>query len=207
MNDRRDVIPDTEIDAPGWAWAELESGSGAPPSVARTRAETEQLHRDEVEEAYRRGVADGQDSGAKRTRAELQSVMSATLEALEEIRSNRVEWAARLQEDVTLLAGAMARQIVDRALEEDPEIFSELARKAVACFPADEPVRIRLHPADLEQLQQSGTADQFTESRSVRWVPDEDVVRGGCIVEGPDKVVDGRVDEGIVRLIRMMNSG
>ncbi len=190
-----------------WAWTELEAGPRGPEAAAREKEETELRHQDEIEQAYRRGLADGEHSGATRARAELQAVMSATLEALEEIRANRVEWASRLKEDVTVLAGAMARQIVDRALDEDPEIFAELASKAVACFQVDEPVRIRLHPADLEQLHESGTADHVTGPRAVRWVPDEDVVRGGCIVEGPDKIVDGRVDEGILRLIRTMNGG
>ena len=206
MKDHRDVISDTEMDTAEWAWAELEAAPRGPEAAAREKQETELRHQDEIEQAYRRGLADGEHSGAARARAELQSVMSATLEALEEIRANRVEWGARLKEDVTVLSGAMARQIVDRALDEDPEIFAELASKAVACFQVDEPVRIRLHPADLAQLHEFDTTDEVTGPRAVRWVPDEDVVRGGCIVEGPDKIVDGRVDEGILRLIRTMNS-
>lgn len=194
-----DVISAPDTDAPGWAWTELEAGPLAP-------GEADRRYQDEIEQAYRSGFSDGQDAGATRARGELKAVMSATLEALEEVRSNRVEWGARLKEDVTVLAGAMARHIVDRALEEDPEIFAELASKAVACFHVDEPVRIRLHPDDMAQLQESGTAGEFMESRSVRWIPDEDVVRGGCVVEGPDKIVDGRVDEGLLRLIRTINS-
>lgn len=207
MKDHPDMISDTGTDTAKWAWTELEAAPRGPEAEAREKEETELRHQDEIEQAYRRGLADGEDSGAMRARSELEAVMSASLEALEEIRAHRVEWGARLQEDVTVLAGAMARQIIDRAVDEDPEIFTELASKAVACFQVDEPVRIRLHPADLDQLQESAMADQVTGSRAVRWVPDEDVVRGGCIVEGPDKIVDGRVDEGILRLIRTMNDG
>ena len=162
VKDHPDVVSDTEMDTPQWSWTELEAGPRGPEAAAREKEETELRHRNEVEQAYRRGLADGEDSGATRARAELKAVMSATLEALEEIRANRVEWAARLTEDVTVLAGAMARQIVDRALNEHPEIFAELASKAVACFQVDEPVRIRLHPADLDQLHESGTADDVT---------------------------------------------
>jgi len=179
-------------------------GTGLDGHAEETLAER---HREEVGEAYRRGTADGEAATAAIARNELASALKATLDALEEVRANREAWASTLRENLVLLAAAMARHIVDRALADDPSIFADIAKRAVASFPADEPVRIRLHPADLNKLEliESGV-DHVVGQRSVRWVPDEDMVEGGCVVEGPDKIIDGRVDEALARLVRTLSN-
>lgn len=200
-------VASKDASAPQWDWAELEPGelvTGLEGHAEETLAER---HSEEVAEAYRRGLADGEAAAIGGARDELASALKATLDALEEVRANREAWASTLRENLVLLAAAMARQIVDRALADDPSIFSDMAKRALASFPADEPVRIRLHPADLNRLELGeGGVDQVVGQRSVRWMPDEDMTEGGCIVEGPDKIVDGRLDEALVRLARTLTN-
>jgi len=130
--------------------------------------------------------------------------MRAAESAVDQIRLSREAWNAVLHDNLVTLATAMARQIVERELRQDPATFQELARKAVAGFPADEPLRIRLHPADLLLLAgDEGDVDPAAVKlgdRFVRWIPDEEIIPGGCIVEGPDRIVDGRVDEALQRI-------
>jgi flagellar biosynthesis/type III secretory pathway protein FliH len=197
--------PKADRRASAWDWAELE-GAGRPLPAEEERAAEEQRLLD-IENAYRRGYAEGQDAAEARAREELASAMSATLRALEDIRAGRDAWEERLHDDLVLLAAAMTRHIVDRTIADDPDLFAELAKKAVAALPGDEGVRIRLHPDDLNRLQESGSVEDVVESRTVRWVPDEEVVPGGCTVEGPEKIVDGRIDEAVLRLVRAMTHG
>ena len=49
--------------------------------------------------------------------------------------------------------------------------------------------------------------DETTGGREARWIADEDVVPGGCIVEGPDRIVDGRVDQALERIFWELTRG
>jgi len=193
---------EVDVQAASWAWTELEAAPLGPAAEAARKVEEEDQHRREIEAAYRRGIADGEEAGAAIARKELQSAMHAILEALEAVRAQRVQFADGLRDDLVVLAAAIASKIIDEQVTADPRIFAGLANKAVAAFPVEEPVRVRLHPADLELLHRTGAVDDMTEDRSVRWMPDEETARGGCIVEGPDKIMDGRVDEAIRRIVR-----
>lgn len=189
--------------ASNWAWADLHETGPEAESAAEEAAR----QRREVQESYERGFADGIDAGANAARDELMIAMRATGEVLEEIRASREAWDARLEEHLVVLAAAMARKVVERTREEDHTAFVDLAKQAVAAFPVDEALRIRLHPADQAVLSDGGFLDDVVGARSVRWIPDDEVVPGGCIVEGPDKIVDGRVDEALARVVRALTNG
>lgn len=184
-----------------WQWDELESPA---PSPAEERARTEERHASEVEAAYRRGRLEGEEAARTAARREVASALSVARTVLRETQEGRAAWSARLEENLIALATAMARQIVERELRTDAETLRAQAARAVASFDPEEALRIRLHPDDLAMLaglDPSGDATAVLEGeQAVRWMPDEDVVRGGCVVEGPDRIVDGRVDEALRRI-------
>ena len=188
---------------PAWSWDDLQTTG---PDADREAHEAER-HSLAVEEAYRRGFVDGETAGARVAREELQIAMRATLQVLEEVRANRDAWDARLQEHLVMLAAAMAQKVLGLTREQDPTVFVELAQKAVAAFPLEEAVRIRLHPSDRAVLSDGRFLNQVVGDRTVKWIPDEDIVPGGCVVEGPDKIIDGRVDEALCRFVRVLTDG
>ncbi len=42
-------------------------------------------------------------------------------------------------------------------------------------------------------------------SRPLRWMADERVERGGCLIEGRERIVDGRVDMALERIYRALS--
>ncbi len=196
-----------------WDWTELD---GTPALLNTNRSAGQKgsaavYDEDGTEAAYRRGVADGREALQATVCRELELAKSAALSAVEEVRKHSEAWAARLQDNLVALAVGIARQIVEREVDEDPEIFLALARKAVAAFPVDQPVKVRLHPDDLALLVEGGArANESSISigdRMVPWVSDEETVRGGCLVQGPVKIVDGRLDEALKRVYRTLTNG
>lgn len=188
-----------------WQWAELGT---PPPSTAEERARMEELHAQEIEAAYARGRAEGEELARAAARREVASALSVARQVVREVQESRAGWDARLNENLVALSTAMARRIVERELRGDPEGFRQLASEAVASFPKGEAVRIRLNPTDLDDLAglapDGDPSEALTADRQVRWIADEDVVAGGCVVEGPDRIVDGRVDEALRRLYLML---
>jgi flagellar assembly protein FliH len=202
-----DAAPETgAVKAAAWDWEDL-----ARPGRATDAAAREALRAEELEAAYRRGRAEGEEGGYARARKELSSAVAAARRVLQEVRAARETWDRSLQENLVALSAAIARHIVGRELQAAPEAFRELVQKAASAFPAGQAVRVRLHPDDLPLL--AGTDDgplpdeSAVGGREARWITDEDIARGGCIVEGPDRIVDGRVDEVLERLYWELTHG
>jgi flagellar assembly protein FliH len=155
--------------------------------------------------AYARGVADGraQTEGAERER--LRSAVDAAEQALEALRADEARWTGAIEENVCALAVAVARQIVGRELRGDPELVAELVRRALEEFPMDQPLVIRVHPADLATIVAStGDASAAAPGRNARWLADARVRPGGCVVEGRERIIDGRVDTALERMYRRL---
>ena len=196
-----------------WEWTELGRTSGGVGGnrSAQRRGSTETSNEDALEAAYRRGVADGKEALKDTVGHEFELAKSAALSAVDAVRQHSEAWAARLQENLVALALAISRQIVEREIDQDPEIFLDLARKATAAFAVDEPVKVRLHPDDLALFMDGedlGDASLIpVGERTVPWVCDDEMVRGGCLVEGPVKIVDGRLDTALKRVYEKLTNG
>jgi flagellar assembly protein FliH len=89
----------------------------------------------------------------------------------------------------------------------DRELVADLVRRALTEFPIEQTVRIRVNPLDLAALTVNAEAEQLapiTLNRDASWLADPRVARGGCLVEGRDRIVDGRVDTALERAYRRM---
>ncbi len=82
-------------------------------------------------------------------------------------------------------------------------LVRELTARALAEFPQDHPVHIRVCPADLATLKAALAA--APRAGDVRFTADPRVERGGCVVEGRDRIVDGRVDMALERVYRRLS--
>jgi len=114
---------------------------------------------------------------------------------------------AVLEENIAALAVVVARQIVAREVSLDRELVANLVRRALTEFPIDQSVRIRVNPLDLSVLTMNGATAEtgsITGNRDASWLADPRVSRGGCLVEGRDRIVDGRVDAALERAYRRM---
>lgn len=189
-------------DADPWDWAEL--GMAATQAEPMDAEALEALRAEEMEQAYRRGRAEGEQAGQAKARRELEAALAATRRVLTQVKEAREGWVRVLEENLVALSTAVARQIVGRELSDDRETYLGLVQAAVAAYPMDQVLRIRIHPDDLALLADEETGevpgDEATGGREARWIADEDIVRGGCVVEGPDRIVDGRVDAALERI-------
>ena len=168
------------------------------------RAEFEERLAAACQEAFEAGHSAGVETAA----AELRSAHDAATQAAAEIRAREADWAGVLEENVCAVATAVARHIIDREIATDRLIVLEMARSAVERFGLEETLRIRVHPDDHGILTQpqggAGELATAIEGRPVQWVADAGIDAGGCVVEGRERIVDGRVDTALVRAYRML---
>jgi flagellar biosynthesis/type III secretory pathway protein FliH len=119
-----------------------------------------------------------------------------------------MRWTGTIEENICALAVAVARQVVGRELTTDASWVLDLVKRALLEFPIDQPVRIRVNPQDLAALEANGAAAEglqgIVQGRDARWVADARLAPGGCVVEGRERIVDGRVDTALERIYRRL---
>lgn len=196
-----------ELQAPAQPPAPLRTRFGNGPNGGCSAAELTAL-REEMQEAQvkvasdarRAGFEEGRSAGraeAERAAdARLGQAIRAAADAAATIRQHEEHYVGVLEENLTALACAIARQVIQREVQLDPSSIRALVQDALAQFPQESTLKVRLNPADHSLLAgDAGYPD-------VTWMADPRVERGGCIVEGRERIVDGRVDIALDQIFR-----
>ena len=202
------ATPAAQVPGSVWALDELSApggdkkGRGLPSQV--TAEERARL----IDEGYARGLADGEAKARAAAHATVNEAVSSTQRIAAELSEAGALAPAVLEENIAALAVVVARQIVAREVTIEKDLVANLVRRALTEFPIDQGVRIRVNPLDLSLLTANvpaaGDAGAITGNRDASWVADPRVSRGGCLIEGRDRIVDGRVDTALERAYRRM---
>jgi flagellar assembly protein FliH len=183
------------------------SGSLTPVDPAAAKAEAAADNARMIDEAYARGLVDGERKGAAAAQARLSDALTVLEIAAKQLREAAALAPAELEDNIAALATVVARQIIAREVALDASLVADLVRRALTEFPIDQSVRIRVNPQDLTAITVGiGPADstRITANRDASWLADPRVVRGGCLIEGRDRIIDGRVDTALERAYRRM---
>lgn len=172
----------------------------------RLRCEHQSQLDDARATAYEEGIATG--TLAEGTR--LRTVVAAAEAALDNIRENETKWQESVAENIAALAVTIARHVVGREISSNPAGIADLVRRALAEYPIDQAMRVRVNPHDLSLLSlptaDGGEPISIAPNRDVRWMADSRIQAGGCVVEGRERIIDGRVDTALERLYRQLTS-
>lgn len=220
--DPEDLWRSDELSQPDSADSPADDGDGgshdAEPeevdaeSIERERREAERLaHEQALADAYARGreegFAEGRCEGERAAAERLSQALSAVEQACAVISASEEKWVggAVARENLSALAVAIARQVIGRKVSADSKIVRELVSVALAEFPIDEPLRVRVHPDDLADMEKTKELGAIAGGRSPKWIADPTIERGGCLVEGREQIIDGRVDTALERVYRRLS--
>ncbi len=153
-------------------------------------------------EAYARGRADGERAARTQAETTVASALAALTVAVDSVRTHEARWTANAEENIAALAVVVARHLVQREVEADAMIVRDLVQRALSNFPIDQLITVRLHPDDVASCGVLLTPDAAGRVRDIRWMPDSHITRGGCLVEGRERIIDGRVDTSLERAYR-----
>jgi len=189
------------------AWAPDDLGShGAHVSSSNASSPDEPLVPAHLlEEARRLGFDEGLRAGEDAERARLFQVARALQDGLSSVQDGVDRWIANAEENITALAVAVARHILSREVTVDREATMDVVKQAIAEFSIEQPVTVRLHPADhaaIVPMLLSGEIESVR--REAEWIADGRIAPGGCVVEGRERIIDGRVDAALERVYRRL---
>ncbi len=161
-----------------------------------------------MQEAYERGVAEGRQLGDQDATARLRHAAAAVSDALESLHADAEKWVGNAEENICALSIAVARQVIGREVAIDKSALSAMVGQAIGEFPLDQPLTLRVNPQDLQVINAAfhalGEASPLNTRKDVQWLPDPRIAAGGCLIEGRDRIVDGRVDTALERLYRRL---
>jgi flagellar assembly protein FliH len=161
-----------------------------------------------LQEAYERGIEDGRRAAEAAEAARLRGAVHAVTEALSSLHADADKWVGHAEENVCALAVAVARQVIGREVAVDKSSLADMVRQALGEFPLDQPLTLRVNPSDLQAIHgafhAAGELSPLAARKDVQWLPDPRIAAGGCLIEGRDRIVDGRVDTALERLYRRL---
>ena len=169
------------------------------------------LTAEQLEEIQQQARSEGFEQGRHEGLQAARSEVDATLHRMEQIIQALAEPLQEVDEQVegelVQLAIAIARQIIRRELQSDPEQVVGVVREALSALPSSaRKVRIQLHPEDaelvLERLLPSDEAERA-------WTISDDLslTRGGCTVSSESSRIDASVEKRLNGVIAELLGG
>jgi len=165
------------------------------PIIGRRMSEAEQKEKERGnhERGYHEGLAAGQaeikrQSAALNERIQRLDAILATLSRPFEDLDDEVE------QQLTLLALTVGKQMVRRELRTDPAQVIAVIRESVGRLPAAaRDVRVHLHPEDAAVVRELLSVPTSGD-RAWTLIEDPSLSRGGCIVRTDTSQIDARLD-------------
>lgn len=118
-------------------------------------------------------------------RTQLRAALEQTRQAVAELRESRAAQVAELQRVAVEMAATIAARLLYDTVTAGEFPIDAKVREMIAQLGEDEPVSVRLHPADLQLLKQRLAGDPLLSDRAdPRFVPDTELARGACRVDG-----------------------
>ena len=133
-----------------------------------------------MREAREAGRAEGEAQGKKAAHIEVDGVLQKLAGAIHEASQLRPRLRAEAEGDVVRLAIAIARKIVGRELNADPETITGLVKAALEKVRTQEILRVRVHPEHGTRIREC--LNGFGASQ-VEIVADPNADRGTAVFE------------------------
>jgi flagellar assembly protein FliH len=172
---------------PGSAPARAETSQQSEQLLARIR-ELETMVEVRAQEAYKRGAREAEQQATAR----LEPVIKRFADSAQELAAVRPRARRDAEEDIVMLAVAIARKLLHREIAVDPESLLGLVKAAMQRIDAREIHRIRVNPEDARVLEQAlnGPASH----RRIEISMDPSLERGAAILETSRGNLDASVD-------------
>jgi flagellar biosynthesis/type III secretory pathway protein FliH len=160
-----------------------------------------------LEEAARlQGYNTGYEQGLAEGRAAAEADMAEAIQRMQQLASNVLEshtgFFRAAERQVVDLALQIAQKVVERELENMPELAVGVIRSALEEMDARTAVRVRIHPDDEEVVRRrwSQVVPSGVNGERIEIQPDERVQPGGAIIETTQGQVDAQLDTKLAQL-------
>jgi flagellar assembly protein FliH len=179
-------------------------GRGAVNSLRPMTADKlEEIHKQAYQEGFDLGHKEGLDAAQKEIAAQMQR-LNQILRALAEPLQAADQ---QVEQELIALAMAVARQIIRRELQTDPEQVVAVVREAMAELPSSaRNIRIYLHPDDAALVHDAFNTEE-AETAPWKIVEEMALTRGGCRIESDTSMVEASLEKRLNSILTELMGG
>lgn len=163
---------------------------------AEALVEQARLNADLVQRrAHEEGVAAGRAEGAAAAEARFTGLITALKQQIDGLTAYRSSLLREAEQGALELALAVARRVVHHEISLNRETVAHVIRDAMRQIGDATQTRIRLNPEDFELMNRDWSLfkDHLGQVEGIQFEADEQVDRGGCIVETDVGGIDARM--------------
>jgi flagellar assembly protein FliH len=150
--------------------------------------------------ALRAGFEKGRAAGEQEAAARLTEVIDRFAATVADLAGRRGQLRRDAEADVVKLAIAIARRVLHRELNADPEALLGLVKAALAQLENRELARVRVHPEDAGAIR--AQVERLRPSGKVEIVPDAGLARGAAVFETSRGALDASVETQLAEIER-----
>jgi flagellar biosynthesis/type III secretory pathway protein FliH len=138
---------------------------------------------------------DGYKHGQEAAREETASRLRAAEAIVQEMNTWQAAVLEQSERAVIELTKEIARTIFGPGVALDPEVLSKAFERVLREAKTLGNLRVHLHPDDLAALHPEWSRQQSAMTgQTIQLVPDPDITRGGCLINGDNGSVDARME-------------
>ncbi len=162
----------------------------------------------QVEDAYAKGIVDGQQKLKleldKEYTDKLYRKYEEVYHIIDDFDQKLKEYEQSFERLVVGTAVELARKIIQKEVKEQ-SIINEVVKEAISKVIGANEVRIKFHPEDMKELNNySRNLISSTTFSKIKFEEDDRIERGGCLVETEIGNVDARISTQLEELRRKL---
>jgi flagellar assembly protein FliH len=178
------------------SWPELPSKPISPTSPPEPEPSSPAVDVALVEKtAYENGFMQGEKSGLEIAEKNVEAIMKRYSDAILEISKLRSYLHIQVEHEVVKLAVEVAKKIVHREINADPDVIQTLVHVALSHVAEKSAVTIHLNPADYNHLLEQRAGLAQAAACDIALLADKSIDRGGCLIQTTCGDIDARIEE------------
>lgn len=175
----RQRVPDETPQAAPFPYADATAASGAAPDAGNPAADGTQLR---LAEALEQARQQGQQEARAEMGAALQREREHVARALNEFSTERKNYYRRIEGEVVQLALAIARKILHREAQLDPNVLAGIVHVTIERMDAGTKVSLHVHPHEASEWRHY-FASQTESEFAIEVHEDPALAAGACRIE------------------------
>ncbi len=168
--------------------------------VERQARSERQLSLEQIEAAYRRGLAEGQDGALAESEQKIERVRAIVLKVCDGFKKDRKDYFVAVEAEVVKLALAIAARVLHREATLDPMLLRGVVKVALARVMDESGTVLRVPMVDVSAWQEGVRQDSALQ---LEISGDAKLMAGECILE--TRV--GRVELGVAAQLEEIEKG
>jgi flagellar assembly protein FliH len=145
--------------------------------------------------AYENGFLQGEKSGQEIAEKKHEAVIKQYSDTILEVGKFRSSLYAQVEREVVKLAVEVAKKIIHREINADPDVIQTLVRVSLSHVAEKSAVTVHLNPADYSYLLERRAEFSQSEEREIVLLADKSIERGGCLIQTECGDIDARIEE------------